>query len=83
MVVPFERFAHHQIRPPSALPLDAIGCSFLSRSRSAQRASTLSSIRSRRACADAVDIRNTSSPHWRGWLKPESRCLVPANSFSE
>jgi hypothetical protein len=23
-------------------------------------------------------IRNTSSPHWRGWLKPENRCLVPA-----
>jgi len=21
--------------------------------------------------------------HWRGWLKPESRCLVPANSFAE
>jgi putative SOS response-associated peptidase YedK len=27
--------------------------------------------------------RNTSSPHWRGWLKPENRCLVPANSFAE
>jgi putative SOS response-associated peptidase YedK len=27
--------------------------------------------------------RNTTSPHWRRWLKPESRCLVPANSFSE
>ena len=23
-----------------------------------------------------TNIRNTSSPHWRGWLKPESRCLV-------
>ena len=30
-----------------------------------------------------TNIRNTSSPHWRGWLKPEIRCLVPANSFSE
>jgi putative SOS response-associated peptidase YedK len=30
-----------------------------------------------------TNIRNTSSPHWRGWLKPENRCLVPANSFSE
>src|SRR5258708_12658267 len=29
------------------------------------------------------NIRNTTSPHWRGWLKPESRCLVPANSFAE
>jgi putative SOS response-associated peptidase YedK len=30
-----------------------------------------------------TNIRNTSSPHWRGWLKPEHRCLVPASSFSE
>jgi putative SOS response-associated peptidase YedK len=30
-----------------------------------------------------TNIRNTASPHWRGWLKPENRCLVPANSFSE
>ena len=28
-------------------------------------------------------MRNTSSPHWRGWLKPENRCLVRANSFAE
>jgi putative SOS response-associated peptidase YedK len=30
-----------------------------------------------------TNIRNTSSPHWRGWRKPENRCLVPANSFAE
>jgi hypothetical protein len=30
-----------------------------------------------------TNIRNTSSPHWRGWLKPESSCLVPFNSFAE
>ena len=30
-----------------------------------------------------TNIRNTSSSHWRGWLKPESRCLVPANSSAE
>src|SRR5437763_10654954 len=30
-----------------------------------------------------TNIRNTSSPHWRMWLKPESRCFVPANSFAE
>jgi hypothetical protein len=30
-----------------------------------------------------TNIRNTFSPHWRGWLKPESRGLVPANSFAE
>lgn len=33
--------------------------------------------------APITNIRNTSSPHWRGWLKPEHRCLVPATSFSE
>jgi putative SOS response-associated peptidase YedK len=30
-----------------------------------------------------TNIRNTSSPHWRGWLKPENRYLVPVNSFAE
>jgi hypothetical protein len=26
---------------------------------------------------------STWSPHWRGWPKPENRCLVPANSVAE
>jgi putative SOS response-associated peptidase YedK len=30
-----------------------------------------------------TNIRNTASPQWRAWLKPESRCLVPAISFAE
>ena len=30
-----------------------------------------------------TNIRNTSSPHWRGWLKPENRCLLPFNSLAE
>jgi putative SOS response-associated peptidase YedK len=30
-----------------------------------------------------TNIRNNSSPHWRGWLKPANRCLVPFNSFAE
>jgi putative SOS response-associated peptidase YedK len=30
-----------------------------------------------------TNIRNTTSPHWRGWLKPENRCLVSFNSFAE
>jgi putative SOS response-associated peptidase YedK len=30
-----------------------------------------------------TNIRNTSSPDWRVWLKPENPCLVPANSFAE
>lgn len=28
-----------------------------------------------------TNIGNTSSPHWRGWLRPENRCLVPFNSL--
>jgi putative SOS response-associated peptidase YedK len=30
-----------------------------------------------------TNIRNTASPHWRRWLGPASRCLVPATSFCE
>jgi putative SOS response-associated peptidase YedK len=30
-----------------------------------------------------TNVRNTASPHWRRWLGPESRCLVPITSFSE
>jgi putative SOS response-associated peptidase YedK len=30
-----------------------------------------------------TNIRNTKSPHWRRWLTPEHRCLVPLTSFSE
>src|SRR6185369_6157459 len=30
-----------------------------------------------------TNIRNTTSPHWRSWLKPENRCLVPFNSLAE
>jgi putative SOS response-associated peptidase YedK len=26
---------------------------------------------------------NVASPHWRRWLAAESRCLLPATSFSE
>lgn len=30
-----------------------------------------------------TNIRNLSSPHWRRWLGPAHRCLVPFTSFSE
>ena len=30
-----------------------------------------------------TNIRNLTSPYWRGWLKPDFRCLVPATSFCE
>ena len=30
-----------------------------------------------------TNVRNTASPHWRRWLSPEHRCLVPLTAFSE
>jgi putative SOS response-associated peptidase YedK len=33
--------------------------------------------------APITNIRNTKSPHWRRWLKPENRCVVPWTSFCE
>ena len=30
-----------------------------------------------------TNVRNTASPHWRRWLGPAHRCLVPFTSFSE
>jgi putative SOS response-associated peptidase YedK len=30
-----------------------------------------------------TNIRNVGSPHWRRWLGPASRCVVPATSFCE
>ena len=30
-----------------------------------------------------TNVRNTKSAHWRCWLGPDNRCLVPFTSFSE
>jgi putative SOS response-associated peptidase YedK len=30
-----------------------------------------------------TNIRNVASAHWKRWLGPDSRCLVPFTSFSE
>lgn len=30
-----------------------------------------------------TNIRNASSPHWRRWLGPASRCVLPFTSFAE
>jgi putative SOS response-associated peptidase YedK len=30
-----------------------------------------------------TNIRNVKSPHWRPWLTPEHRCVVPFTSFCE
>ncbi|HZZ25400.1 MAG TPA: SOS response-associated peptidase [Roseiarcus sp.] len=33
--------------------------------------------------APITNIRNVNSPHWRGWLGKQNRCIVPATSFCE
>ncbi len=30
-----------------------------------------------------TNVRNTESAHWRRWLGPENRCVVPFTSFAE
>lgn len=30
-----------------------------------------------------TNIRSTTSPHWRAWMGPDNRCIVPATRFSE
>lgn len=30
-----------------------------------------------------TNVRNTGSPHWRRWLGPAHRCLVPVDRFAE
>lgn len=30
-----------------------------------------------------TNVRRVDSPHWKRWLAPEFRCVVPFNSFSE
>lgn len=40
-------------------------------------------LKGKRVDAGVTNVRNTRSPHWRRWLKPQHRCLVPLTSFSE
>lgn len=40
-------------------------------------------LKGRRTDPGVTNVRNTTSPHWRRWLGPEHRCLVPFTSFSE
>src|SRR5690606_27169844 len=30
-----------------------------------------------------TNVRNTSSSHWKRWLRVENRCVVPVTSFAE
>lgn len=45
--------------------------------------SPLLALKGKKVDAGVTNIRNTASPHWRVWLGPESRYLVPFTSFSE
>ncbi len=40
-------------------------------------------LKGKRTDRGVTNIRNTKSPHWRRWLGPEHRCLVPFTAFSE
>jgi putative SOS response-associated peptidase YedK len=40
-------------------------------------------LKDRKVDKGVTNIRNTTSPHWRRWLGPASRCVVPFTSFSE
>jgi putative SOS response-associated peptidase YedK len=40
-------------------------------------------LKGKKTDAGVTNVRNVTSPHWRRWLIPESRCLVPFTSFSE
>ncbi|MET0529412.1 MAG: SOS response-associated peptidase family protein [Microvirga sp.] len=40
-------------------------------------------LRGRKVDPGITNVRNTASPHWRRWLSPEHRRLVPFTGFSE
>ncbi len=40
-------------------------------------------LKGRKTDPGVTNVRNAKSPHWRRWLGPEHRCLVPLTSFSE
>ena len=45
--------------------------------------SPLFALKGKKTDPGVTNIRNVKSPHWRRWLVPEHRCLVPFTSFSE
>lgn len=40
-------------------------------------------LRGKKTDRGVTNVRNTRSPHWRRWLGPEHRCLVPFTAFAE
>jgi putative SOS response-associated peptidase YedK len=45
--------------------------------------SPLFALKGKKTDPGVTNIRNAGSPHWRRWLEPRNRCLVPFTSFSE
>ncbi|MBE7182927.1 MAG: SOS response-associated peptidase [Methylobacterium mesophilicum] len=45
--------------------------------------SPLFAVKDRETDPGVTNIRNAGSPHWRRWLGPAHRCVVPANRFCE
>jgi putative SOS response-associated peptidase YedK len=45
--------------------------------------SPLFALKGKKTDPGVTNIRNAQSPHWRRWLSPDHRCLVPFTSFSE
>jgi putative SOS response-associated peptidase YedK len=45
--------------------------------------SPLFSLKGKKVDRGVTNVRNAGTPHWRRWLGPENRCLVPFTSFSE
>ncbi|MBB3997612.1 putative SOS response-associated peptidase YedK [Aureimonas pseudogalii] len=44
--------------------------------------STTFALKGRAYDPGVANVRDTKSPHWRRWLPPEHRCLVPFTSFA-
>lgn len=40
-------------------------------------------LQGRNSDAGITNVRNTASAHWKRWLSPANRCLVPFTSFAE
>ena len=45
--------------------------------------SPLFALKGKKTDPGVTNIRNAGSPHWRRWLGPGNRCVVPFTSFSE
>ena len=42
-----------------------------------------SAVAGRKSDPGVTNVRNPGSPHWRRWLGPSNRCVVPFTSFAE